>query len=97
MKPMASFHSSRKNDSDPREVFYRSKAPSTDYNFQASPFGPYGRPAPGDNNGRSSIHLLSRKIFRREFIVEAFMFICLVLISAWPIAYLIHSLTVLIK
>lgn len=97
MKPIHQFHSSRRNDFDFPPAYLRPKALLTDYNFQTSAFGPFGRPGSGNNRRNSSIHLISRKFFRREFIVEAFVFGVLVLISVWPIAYLIQTLMGLIR
>ena len=67
----------------------------TDYNFQAGAGDPFGRGNYGgapDKNSHS--HLVSPDYYRsemqREFFLEAIAFAAIVVVSAWPIAALIH-------
>jgi hypothetical protein len=98
MKPITQVPAYRsRNNSDHLPAGRSSRVFWTDYNFQESGFDPFGHSSGGWFRKTSSIHLISRDFFRREFFVEAIVFGCIILVSAWPVTYLIEILTGLIK
>jgi hypothetical protein len=88
MKPLPTLDSChRRSEFEPPPRRRKRPQLTVEFRFQASPFGPSGRFP--DPDRCSSIYLISRKFFRREFLLEAAMFVGLVLIAAWPIGYMI--------
>jgi hypothetical protein len=77
----------------------------TDYKFQTKAGDPDGwgmsGKAGGENSPSRSIHMISREFFRnemhRDFFVEGIAFGAIVLISAWPIAYMVAILSRVIR
>jgi hypothetical protein len=83
----------RKNGFEPRRGGQTQL--KVEFHFQAGHYGPSGRFP--DPDRYSSIHLISRQFFRREFLLEATMFFGLVIIAAWPIIYMIKVVLDLVR